>query len=142
MRLAAMNLLARRDHSRQELQRKLAVRFDDAAQLAKVLDQLQDDGLQDDERFAQMYVRYRADRGYGQARIRMELRQKGVDDALAGYALDAAGIDWQALLVELHHKKFAGQVPQDTTDKARQMRFFQQRGFSHEGVYRLWSARD
>lgn len=142
VRLAAMNLLARRDHSAAELEQKLRRRFEDGEQVRGVVRQLQHDGLQSDACFAESYTRYRASRGFGAGRIRIELRQKGVDDVTAENALQQADINWQALLRQQFEKKFAACRPESLAEKAKQMRFFQHRGFSRDSVNALWAGVD
>src|SRR5829696_5958847 len=78
----AIALLARRDHSRAELSRKLmryAMDADNPAEIARVLDDLNRKGLLSDQRFAAGFARIRAQR-FGDARIRHDLRRVGVTD--------------------------------------------------------------
>ena len=70
--------MARREHSRLELQRKLKARGHDAAEVSGVLDELAERHLQSDERYVEVYVRSRAARGYGPQRIALELKQRGL----------------------------------------------------------------
>ena len=78
----ALRMLATREHSRQELRRKLLSRSEEdgegAAEVVEaVLDRLAGNGLQSDTRFAESYVRSKAAR-MGQARLRRELLERGV----------------------------------------------------------------
>lgn len=121
LRRAAMDLLARREHSRAELQEKLQRKFPENNDVfAEVLDQLTADGLLDDARFTEAYVRYRRTRGVGPLLIRQELRQKGVAGATLDAALDLQSDDWQDSLLALIHKKTHGDVPPKSDLKARQ----------------------
>jgi regulatory protein len=129
VRLAAMNLLAGREHSRKELRDKLARRCSDEVLLESVLDGLVADRLQSDQRFAESFVRSRARRGYGPYRLRQELKQRGVDTELVGDTLAAADVDWAAQAREVQVKKFGEQPPQDLKERARRARFLYQRGF-------------
>ena len=122
--------LAQREHSRLELARKLQPHAADAAQgaLETLLDELQAQGWLSDARFAEALSRNRATR-QGVARIRAELRQRGVGAeqveqataALAGSEAERAQQVWQ--------KKF-GQPPLDASERARQIRFLLGRGFA------------
>ena len=129
IRLCAMNLLARREHSRRELQEKIGKRFDHSRLIDGVLTQLEADGLLSDQRYSEAYVNGRANKLYGPERIRQELRQAGINDALIETALDEAGIDWQERLLRLKQKKFGNLPAQNIEERAKQQRFFQYRGF-------------
>ena len=83
IRKKAMDLLARREHSEQELRRKLKTRDYDADEIDEVLRGLKQDHLLSDERFTEVYVNHRFNAGVGPLKIRYELRQKGITDALA-----------------------------------------------------------
>ncbi len=93
-RTIAMDRLAARDRSRGELLDALARRrFPEDVALV-VVDQLQAEGLVDDERFAQAWVDFRGrTKGLARSVLRMELRRKGVDDAIIDTVL--AGVDPQ-----------------------------------------------
>jgi len=121
LRRAAMDLLARREHSRAELLDKLQRKFPENVEaFAQVLDQLALDGLLDDERFTEAYIRYRRTRGVGPLLIRQELRQKGIDGATLESALDLQSDDWHESLLALMDKKTHGTVPPKSDVKARQ----------------------
>ncbi len=95
LRLSAMNSLARREHSRGELERKLAAKFPDYRELVpEVLDRLAEQGLQSDERYVASFSRARVSRGQGFARIRNELRQRGIHDSQAEETLQRLEVDW------------------------------------------------
>lgn len=134
IRLAAMDLLARREHSRSELQQKLGRRFDDRETIAEVLDGLARDKLQSDSRYAESFARQRVSRGHGPLRLRQEMRQKGIPDDEASAALEALEVDWEQLALEVCRKKFGPGAPADFKDKARRQRFLQYRGFSADQI--------
>lgn len=130
----AVGLLARREHSAAELQQKLQQAGHETDKIHDALTTLQQNGLQDDQRFAEAYIRSRLLRGYGELRIRQELKQKGVTDDLANLSIQQAEIDWFALAAEVRRKRFGEQCPDDFKDRARQMRFLQYRGFTHDQI--------
>ncbi|MES3006269.1 MAG: regulatory protein RecX [Pseudomonadota bacterium] len=148
LRRAAMDLLARREHSRAELVDKLRRKFAEEAQgvallLPEVLDQLELDGLLSDTRFVTAYVRYRRSRGFGPLLIRQELRGKGIDSALLEAVLAPRSEDWVEPLRELIARKqrrpaLRQEVEQDAQElrKARQKlyRFCLSRGFAAEQI--------
>lgn len=129
-----MDLLARREHGRSELERKLAARGFPADTIAAVLDRLQSERLLDEARFAEAFVSGRARRGQGPVRIRAELRERGVTDAGGGEALALAEVDWLRLAREAREAKFGVAPPADYREWARQARFLQYRGFTMEQI--------
>ncbi len=136
IRLAGMNLLARREHARAELRDKLLKRFGTdgavASLITQALDRLAEQGLQSDERFTEAFITSRERQGKGPLRIGQELRQKGVSDALVDVYLDEREDRWWSLAKDVRHKRF-GDAPIETPkEKARQARFLQYRGFSHD----------
>lgn len=132
IRLAAMNLLARREHSLKELRHKLRRRFSDEHLIDHELTRLAQENLQSDTRFAESFARQRAERGYGPLRVRQEMRERGLSDSAIATAFDAADIDWYSLAAEVYRKKFGSVAANDIKEKARRVRFLQYRGFSAE----------
>lgn len=138
VRLAAFNMLARREHSKKELSDKLERRFENAGLVQEVLKALQEEGLQSDERFAESFVHSRVQRNQGPVKISYELRGKGVSDELVSSAMDAYQDDWMALAKELVEKKYGCSHPENLKEKQRRMRFVMQRGFPSEICYKLF----
>ena len=87
IRRTALDLLARREHSRFEMLRKLKLRGAATDPCEAVIDQLQEDGLISDSRFCEVYVHARVQRGFGPQRLGEELRERGVNDALISSVL-------------------------------------------------------
>ena len=132
-RAVAMTLLARRDFASKELRTKLEVRGFAPAAVAPVIADLTRAGLLNDERYAQNYVAYHAGRGQGPLRIAAELRRSGLAASLIEAAL-ATGPDWSALARKVCRVKFGPQAPTSWTERARQARFLQYRGFSSDHI--------
>ena len=130
IRLAAMNLLARREHSLGELRRKLLPRFANEHAVETQLQRLVEEQLQSDRRFARNFVHARALRGYGPARLRQEMREKHLSDADIAEAFETAELDWYTLAETVFRKKFGEPGPVDRAEQARRMRFMQYRGFA------------
>lgn len=126
----ALAMLTRREHSRFELERKLGGLGAGAPLVAEVLDELAERRLQSDERFAEVYVRSRAEKGYGPRAIAADLRGRGLDAEQVAAALAASGYDWTERAAEVRHARFGRHLPGDPREKARQLRFLQYRGFS------------
>ncbi len=139
LRVAALRLLTRRDHSRAELTAKLAAQAESADQLNQVLDKLQAERLLSDHRFASQRVAARAGR-YGNARLKQELRQQGVGDEDIAAALPEGG-DETARCRAVWARKFDG-LPHSAEERAKQMRFLQYRGFSGEAIRRVMRGVD
>jgi regulatory protein len=139
-RKKAMDYLARREHGRSELLNKLT-RFGFEADVADdAVARLVEDGLQSDVRFAEAFVRSRINQGKGPAKIRADLREKGVNDGVTEDGIREAGEDWYALAVEVRLKKFGPEQSADFKEKARQMRFLQSRGFEQDQIQAAVSA--
>lgn len=132
LRQRAVSLLARRDHARRELEIKLRSKVGEHPALGAVLDWCEEHGFIDDRRFAGFFVRSRIDRGQGALRIRQELQLKGVDSELIGQALADVEVDWFALARDVRARRFRQYPGKDQKEKARQLRFLQQRGFDAE----------
>lgn len=140
LKARAIAYLSRREHSRLELQRKLAAYSDDAAQIEAVLDELKAQHWQSDERYAEAYARRQAPR-QGTALILQSLRRQGIDDALAQSVASRLADTESQRAREVWQRKFQ-QLPSDPREYARQYRFLAGRGFSAECVRRILSARD
>jgi len=130
----AVGLLARREHSAVELKMKLSKADFDGDEIDDLLVQLAEANLQSDERFAENYLRYRAQRGYGFQRIRQELKERGVATDIIDSALEQSDMDWFSLAATVRCKRFGEQEPQDFKERAKQQRFLQYRGFTHEQI--------
>lgn len=131
----ALRLLAAREHSRRELERKLAPHEAEPGQLKTALDELQARGFIDEQRVVDSLVHRRAGR-LGAGRIRQELQAKGLDAervALAVASLKASEVERAR---EVWRKKF-GVLPADAAQRARQARFLMARGFGGEVVRRV-----
>ncbi len=135
----ALALLARREHSQQELRQKLAHRGFDADEVSALLDSLSTERLQSDARFVESYIHARQTRGFGPNRIRMELRERGIADLLIDQQLDERAEHWRDLLRAQYRKRYGDSLICDYAERARRGRFLQQRGFSTEMVARLLS---
>jgi len=141
-RKKAMDYLARREHSRHELCRKMEkVGFDPNVAL-DAIEQLQKDGLQSDRRFVEAFVQSRIGQGKGPTRIRDDLSQRGIQAAMIQEVLGELEQDWFALARKTRQKKYGGDEPLEFKDKARQMRFLQYRGFEPDHIQAAVSAHD
>lgn len=140
IRRAAMDLLARREYARLEMRRRLLARFEAYNVVEQELGKLEQEGLLSDARFAESYVRYRSNAGFGPQRILLELREKGVRDELAGEAVNAKDPLWLQKALVVRNKKFGALPPEDAKGRAARARFLHYRGFSTEHIARLEAA--
>ena len=131
---AAVRLLSRREHSTEELKRKLAAKGYAEASIATVLDKLGKKKWVSDERFAANYVHHHARRGQGPVRIRAELRQQGITDAQIQQEIAGGEQDWNGLAAEVRRRKFGAELPRSAAERAKQARFLQYRGFNSDQI--------
>ena len=137
IRRVAMDLLARRDHGRVELTRKLRQRGAPLELIEPALDRLTEQGLLCEARYLENFIGYRARSGSGPARIREELLQRGLPREAVEHALRDSGIDWRLQLHNTWQRKFAGHLPSDARERAQQSRFLTYRGYPMEQIGRL-----
>ena len=149
IRLAGMDLLARREHSSQEIVTKLKRRFgkrlesDDLIQ--DVVDQLTNEGLLSNQRYAISMARQLVNRGSGPNKVAYELRQKGCDPDAALADAFPDGVDWFAVAEDVFDRKFgAKMMPEEwelkQKERAKRGRFMASRGFSPSHFMHLLDA--
>ena len=126
----ALGLLTRREHSRQELARKLAVRGIQAEEARAAIDRLTEAGWQDDARFAESLVRSRASAGYGPAWIRAELGKHALASEAIAAAVDGFDGDWADLAADLLRRRHARALCGDRTEQRKAADFLLRRGFA------------
>jgi len=135
-RSVALRLLARREHSRQELTLKLQQRKIDSSVIAMVLNDYENEGWLDDNRFADVYSRQRIDLGYGPLKVRAELQQRGIHHTPDCFD-ELADADWIRNALLLREKRFGlADLGADWDEKVRQARFLTRRGFTANQVER------
>ncbi len=138
VRHVALNLLARREHSKHELRRKLLNKSHPEDLVDTTLASLQEEGLQSDARYTEAYIRLRANKGYGRARIVQELHERGISDHLLTDYLAETDIDWYTLAREVREKRFGTVMPDEFPERAKQQRFLQYRGFSNDEIRQVF----
>jgi regulatory protein len=136
----ALRLLSQREHSRVELERKLAPHEEVPGELAKALDELQARDFINDGRAIESVVHRRAGK-LGAARVKQELAAKGLSGEAVAEALAQLKDTELGRAREVWRKKF-GSPPQDANERARQMRFLITRGFAAEVVRRVVQGDD
>jgi regulatory protein len=137
LKARALRHLARREHSRAELARKLAPHAESPAALEQLLDALAAKKQLSDERYAELRAR-QLSRKYGAARIRLDLKAKGVAQEFIERVCAAGELERAASILQRKYRTSAS----SRAERARRMRFLQQRGFSHDTIRRLLSSED
>ena len=138
IRVVAMDLLSRREHSVYELTRKLKQREFEIDEIDAAIATLQQDNLQSDSRFIESIVNSKINAGFGLIKIKYELRQKGISDDLVDDYFSGLEVDWNLRMAEQRIKKFGEAIPVEYKEKMKQARFLQNRGFSPGSVMRLF----
>ena len=142
----ALRYLAQREHSRQELERKLARRVDDTEQasaqeqIARALDELTAAGLLNESRAAASVLRSQGQR-YGVRRLKQTLQSKGLDAELISTTLQQAHSTELERAREVWRRRF-GTPPASAAERARQMRFMAGRGFEGDVIRRVVQGAD
>ncbi len=135
LRARAMRFLARREHSRAELQRKLSAIAQAGDDVEAVLDELASKGWLSDARYAELAVRSKS-RRFGPLKVAHQLRAKGVGDETIALAFTSAGSEGEANLDEVWRSRFRA-APADERERGRQVRFLQGRGFALDDILRF-----
>ena len=131
----ALRLLAGREHSRAELQRKLASHEAVPGELSRALDELEAKGFISEQRVIDSVVNRRSSR-LGAARVRQELQAKGLDAQAVAEAVAGLRVTEEARAREVWRKKF-GDPPRDAAEHGKQVRFLLTRGFGADVVRRV-----
>lgn len=147
----ALRILAQRDHSEQELRRKLSMRVhtgeqvigDDNLQSARddidrVIVWCYENRLLDDMRFIQRLIESYCRKGYGPQRIFQDSKQKGIDKDVVNTALMESEIDWSSVARNVAERKFGIPVPEQWQLKAKVVRFLLYRGFFMEDIENIY----
>jgi regulatory protein len=138
LRAQALKLLARREHTRLELERKLAPNAENPGELEQLLDELTARGWLAEARVAEQVIHTRRGR-FGSRRIRQELRAKGVAEEVVASVLPQLKDTEADAAREVWRRKFRA-PPRNRTERARQIRFMQGRGFDMETILKVIRA--
>ena len=139
IRNAALDILARREHTRLELTRKLKAKEFSNDEIEELLDILDQEGLQSDERYTESYVNMRRNRGYGPLKIKQELQQRGVSSNLVDLFVEFDDEVWLDTAYQAYEKKFAAKVLSSANERAKRMRFLQSRGFTGDIIQKTFA---
>lgn len=144
----AVRILAVRDHSEQELRRKLAApvmgkngpeEIDATAEdYDRVIAWCYEHQYLDDDRFVSRFIASRSRKGYGPARIRQELNQKGIARESSEKAMRECDIAWGELARDQAIRKYGEPLPREFAEKVKIQRFLLYRGFLMEDIQDIW----
>lgn len=144
----AIRILAMRDHSEQELRRKLAAPVMSKngpealdvtpEELEQVVAWCIENHYLDDNRFVGQFIASRSRKGYGPARIRQELSQKGIARQAVEQAMRECDIDWVSLARAQAQRKYGEPLPSAFTEKVTIQRFLLYRGYLMEDIQEIW----
>ncbi|HHE6157256.1 recombination regulator RecX [Citrobacter freundii] len=144
----AVRILAMRDHSEQELRRKLAApvmgkngpeEIDATPEdYDKVIAWCIESRYLDDDRFVRQFIASRSRKGYGPARVRQELGQKGIQRESIECAMRECEIDWAQLAREQAIRKYGEPLPVAFSEKVKVQRFLLYRGYLMEDIQAIW----
>ncbi len=137
LREAALRLLARREHSLQELTHKLTRRDWPEKDVETTLLELVELDLLSDQRYAESFARSRAGKHYGPVRIRAELGERGIDRALIDQTLTNMDIDWFERAATWYERRYGTEPPADLKEKSRRQQALARRGFDHSVIREL-----
>jgi len=132
LKARALRHLVRREHSRAELARKLAPHAESPQALEALLDELVCRKQLSDERYAHERARSLA-RKYGPAKIRHDLRSKGIADSVVDRISSEGELERARAILD---RKFRAPAT-SREERARRGRFLQGRGFSMDVIARL-----
>lgn len=147
----AVRILAMRDHSEQELRRKLTTPAASASfgqqqdkaeysveDIEKVITWCYQQNWLDDRQFAARLIASRSRKGYGPQSIRQTLQQKGIDREIREEAISACNIDWSQLALETAERKFGTPLPSEWQTRVKVQRFLLYRGFFMEDIQNIY----
>ena len=138
---ACFRYLMRREHSQQELLQKVSAKGFSQQDIVPVIEELIEQGLQSDARFAESYARSRVFKGFGPLRIKVELQQRGVSNCPFEMAVEDIAGSWQELLEQVYNKKYGNKPILDIREQLKRSHFLQQRGFPNELLRCLFKQR-
>lgn len=130
LRQKAQQLLAQREHGKQELIQKLQQKHPSCQDwVLSVVASLEDDDWLNEARYVDAFIRKEIRLGHGPRHIQAALKQKGVGAESIQQGLDDADVDWLALAQQVYHKKYGNTPAEEMTDIAKRQRFLTYRGF-------------
>lgn len=132
----AVSILSRREYSEMELRRKLRQYTEDVRQIDAVIERLQQENWQSDQRFTENFITSRQHK-WGNQKILHALKQHHLDVEMIAQLKETLKETEFDRAVEVWQRKFHGMLPTTPQERAKQMRFLAGRGFSADIVRRV-----
>jgi regulatory protein len=129
-----IRLLSMREHSTQELLKKLSAKCDTLDLVHAVIDDLTENNYLSDQRFTESFVRSRQNRGIGPSKIKLELKGKGISSDMIDDHLNGEAAVWFDNARNQYFKKYGESPVSDYSSWAKRARFMQSRGFSNAHI--------
>ena len=136
----ALRYLSRRDHSRQELRKKLLPYAESDIELDELMTKLEAQSWLSDERFAESLVRRKSER-YGSLKIVEELKQQGIEGESLIEIKERLKVSDAMRAWELWQRKFDSTITKDPKEKSKQMRYLVSKGFPLSVVIKIIDGR-
>lgn len=121
---------------------KLQNKLFDPHEIELVLAEFVASGLLNDRHFVEHFIHYRTNKGYGPLRIQAELKQRGIAEDLIEEEMQITDNKWQQHARMAWQKRFKNCLPHNLKTRAQQMRFLQQRGFTHEQINSIFKSEE
>ncbi len=131
-RASALASLCMREHSIKELVDKLTRKEYQHDSIEIVIEECLKDNYLDDKRFAEIFWRSRARKGFGPNKISMELKLKGISHSMIEETSQQEDLDFQQVIKDIYMKKYKGAIINDFKDKMKRQNYLYQRGFDSE----------
>lgn len=131
----ALSWLTRRDYSEVELRRRLQQLGGLSEDIEQVITWCKSYDYLNQQRYINMLVRSRVNRGYGFNYIAQECKQHNIAIDELQHGLAELNIDWYALAKRVYIKKYADNAIIDYKDKMKRMAYLQRRGFTHDQIH-------
>lgn len=138
----SLRLLAMREHSEQQLRRKLEQREFDEIEISEAIETLKSENYLSDSRFAESYLRSRKLKLYGPVRIELELKERGVSDSIVSRVMEEQDEfeptdDWFTIMQKAYYRKYGDSKAEEYQEKAKRCRYLQSRGFESSLITEL-----
>ena len=130
LRKYALLLLARREYPKWELKQKFIAKGYQSLEVETLLSSLVMESLQNDERYAETYVRQRIKTSFSPRRIVVELQQRGVARSLTDHHVPQDEQFWRESLSRLCQRKYRSLSLTKQASQS-QARFLMQRGIRY-----------
>jgi len=117
--------------------RKLVSKNHSDDDASEAIEMLKEQNIINDTRFAESYMRFRIEKGFGELKIRAELRERGIKREIIELTIEESSAKWGKLIAKARTKRFGNEKPIDWDEKGKQTRFLQARGFTDSQIMKL-----